>query len=533
MDLSKTIPPPYDEEKQVQASEPKITTVERGLKARHISMIAIGGTIGTGLFIGTAAPLSEAGPVSTLISYLFMGTLTFYMAQALGEMATFIPIAGSFNAFTTRFLSPALGGANGWLYWFTWAMTFALELTVVGDVIGFWTDAVPTGAWIAIFYVLLTAANFAPVRYYGEVEFWVAFIKVIAIVGWLIYCFIMVCGAGVTGPVGFRYWRNGNAWGPGILVKDKNTGRFLGWLSSLVNAAFTYQGVELVGVSSGESSNPRRTIPRAIRKVFYRILIFYVGGVLFIGLLVPYYDKKLVATDAAYTATSPFIIAIQNSGTPVLPDIFNAVILATIISAGNSNVYIGSRILYALAGVGNAPKWFGYTRNGVPYVGVLFTALFGLLAFLVLSDNGNKVFGWFLNITAVAGMICWVCISFSHIRFMQVLNSRNMDRNDLPFKAQHMPYGSWYAGIGILVIIFVQGFEVFFDFNANDFFVSYVSIVLFVVMWGFFQLFYGGPLLLPLDQIDIDSGRKEVDEMVWEEDDLPKNAWQKFWDKVS
>lgn len=507
-------------------------TVDRGLKARHVSMIAIGGTIGTGLFIGTATPLSQAGPVSTLISYIFMGTITYYMAQGLGEMATFIPITGSFNAFTTRFISPAIGAANGWLYWFTWAMTFALELTIVGKVIEYWTDAVPTAAWISIFFVILTAFNFAPVVIYGEVEFWVAAVKVVAIVGWLIYSFIMVCGAGDMGPVGFRYWRNGYGFGPGILVSNIHTARFLGWLSSLVNAAFTFQGVELVGITCGESANPRKTVPSAIRKVFFRILLFYVGGVLFIGLLVPYDDPALSAEGLALASTSPFVIAIQNSGTPVLPHIFNAVILTTIISAGNSNVYIGSRILYALANVGNAPRCFSYTINGVPWVGVIFTAVFGTLSFLVLSPNGEEAFNWLLNITSVAGMICWACISFSHIRFMDALKHRGMSRDDLPFKAMHQPYGSWYAGVAIVIIIFIQGFQVFFDFNANDFFVYYVSIMLFVVMWVAFQIYYRGPLITPLGEIDLDSGRTEIDDMVWVEDE-PKNAWEKFWVKFA
>ena len=210
------------------------------------------------------------------------------------------------------------------------------------QVIQRWTDAVPLAAWIAIFFVILTVFNLFPVKYYGEVEFWIASLKVIFVFIWLIYAFIMVCGAGKTGPIGFRYWRNPGPWGPGILVSSNiNTARFLGWLSSLINAAFTFQGTELVGISAGESSNPRKTVPSAIRKVLFRILVFYVLCMLFIGLLVPYDDPKLAGNDGTYTASSPFIIAIQNCGTKGLPDVYNAVILVTIISAANSNVYCG------------------------------------------------------------------------------------------------------------------------------------------------------------------------------------------------
>lgn len=513
--------------------------VKRQLKARHISMIALGGTIGTGLFISTGGVLLVAGPVNSLISFLFMTTLAFSVTQSLGEMATYIPISGSFNQFVTRWCSPALGAANGYCYWFSWAMTFALELSVVGQIIEYWTTAVPLGAWIGIFLLIITITNLFPVKYYGEIEFWVASLKIIAVVGWLIYAFIMVCGAGKTGPVGFRYWRNPGPWGPGILVENINTGRFLGWVSSLISAAFTFQGCELVGLSCGESKNPRKTVPAAIRKVLYRILVFYVLSILFIGLLVPYdYEPK----GDSYVAASPFIVAIENSGTKVLPDIFNAVILVTIISAANSNVYCGSRVLYAMAQSKVGPKFLGLTtKHGVPYVAVLITAAFGCLAFLVLDLGSQTVFDWLLNITAVAGLIAWGWISFTHIRFMRILDSRNISRNSLPFKALFMPYSAYYATTTILILVFIQGFEAFFDIDPSSFFTAYISNIFFAALWIFFHFFFNGfgkktftkaAFLIPIEECDIDTGVREIDDIVWE-DDEPKNLWEKFWNIVS
>ncbi|ODV81804.1 arginine permease [Suhomyces tanzawaensis NRRL Y-17324] len=506
-------------------------------------MIAIGGTIGTGLFISTGGTLSQAGPVSSVISFLFMTTLAFSVTQALGEMATLIPVAGSFAQFVTRWCSPALGAANGWNYWFSWAITYALELSVVGQVIGKWTDAVPLAAWISIFFVLLTLSNLFPVKYYGEIEFWIATLKVVAVVGWLLYAFIMVCGAGKTGPVGFRYWRNPGPWGPGILVENVNTGRFLGWLASLISAAFTFQGCELVGISAGESKNPHKTVPSAIRKVLFRILVFYVACMLFIGLLVPFDDPALNPGDgAAYTANSPFIIAMNNSGTKILPDIFNAVILVTIISAGNSNVYCGSRILFGLAQAGVAPKFFQKTsKHGVPWVAVLFTSAFGALGYLATSSDGNEAFGWLLNITATSGLIAWGWISFTHIRFMNILKSRNISRDSLPFKAKFMPYASYYAAVAVFIITFIQGFQAFWDIDATKFFTSYVSLILFAVCWIGFHFYFNGfnirswsysSFLVPLEECDIDTGVREIDDEDWEEDE-PKNAWQKFWAIIS
>uniref|UniRef100_A0A0L0NZ24 Amino acid permease/ SLC12A domain-containing protein n=1 Tax=Candidozyma auris TaxID=498019 RepID=A0A0L0NZ24_CANAR len=527
-----------DDSLELQAEEHE---VKRNLKARHISMIALGGTIGTGLFISSKNAL-QAGPVMALISYIFITTLAWSVTQSLGEMATYIPCSGSFTQFCARFCSPALGVANGWNYWFSWAITFALEVSVVGQIIQFWTHAVPLAAWITIFWVLITIFNMFPVKYYGEFEFWIASLKIIAVVGWLIYALCMVCGAGVTGPVGFRYWRNPGPWGDGQgLESNKDTDRFLAWLSSLISALFTFQGVELVGISCGESHNPRKAVPSAIRKVIWRIIIFYIMSMFFMGLLIPFNDPKL-DSDEYFAASSPFIVAMHNSGTKILPSIFNAVILVAIISAGNSNVYCGSRILYGLANVGAAPRWFKLvTKQGIPYVAVLFTAAFGALGYLVLSNGGNTVFNWLLNITAVAGLIAWVNISFSHMRFMWILKKRNISRDLLPYKAWGMPYVAYYAFVLGFMLVFVQGYEAFYGITASSFFTAYVSVILFFFVWIVAHFYYNGftryaftlrSWLLPLDECDIDSGVREIEEMVWD-DQPPKNLWEKFWNVIS
>ncbi|AOA61020.1 Arginine permease [Komagataella phaffii CBS 7435] len=516
----------------IEKGDLKETELKRNLKPRHVSMIALGGTIGTGLFIGTATPLQIAGPVNALIAYIFMGSLAYSVTQSLGEMATYTPISGSFCVFNTRYISKAVGFATSWLYWWNWSTTFAIELSIIGQIIQYWTDAVPLWAWILIFYFVLVAANFVPVQYYGEVEFWIASIKVIAIMGFIVYALCIVCGAGRTGPIGFRYWRNPGPWGPGILVANKNTGRFLGWLSSLVNAAFTYQGVELTGVSAGETSNPRKTVPRAINKVIFRILIFYVATLFFLGLLVPYNDPEL-SSDTSYIASSPFVIAIKNAGTPVLPHIFNAVILTTVISAGNSNVYVGSRVMYSMSTAGIAPKFFSWTTTwGIPYLSVMATSLIGLLAFLNVDQDGKTVFEWLVNISAVSGLIAWVFISVAHLRFMKALEWRGVSRDELPYKAKYMPWFAWYAAIAITIITFIQGYDSFFDFNASDFFTAYISLILFFALWIGALVWYREPIMRSVADIDLDTDRKEIDMLIWEEQE-PTNIWEKFWGIVA
>ncbi|AGO10846.1 AaceriAFR667Cp [[Ashbya] aceris (nom. inval.)] len=510
------------------------TEVKRALKARHISMIALGGTIGTGLFIVIASPLRTAGPVGSLLAYIFMGTVVYSITQSLGEMATFIPVTSSVTVFSKRFLSPAFGVANGYMYWFNWAITFAVELSVVGQIIQYWTDRVPIAGWIVIFWVLVTLVNFFPVRFYGEIEFWIASVKVLTIVGYLMYAFIVVCGGSKQGPIGFRYWRNPGPWGEGIISSNKTEARFLGWVSSLIKAAFTYQGTELVGITAGESKNPRKNVPKAINKVFFRILFFYIGSLLFVGLLVPYNDPRLNGESSTDVNASPFVISIKNAGTKVLPDIFNAVVLITVVSAANSNVYIGSRVAYSLALAGNAPKQLALvTKQGVPYFGVLITSMMGLMSFLVLNHNASTAFDWLVNISTLAGLCAWLFISLAHIRFMQCLKHRGISRDDLPFKAKFMPWAAYYATFFVIVIIFIQGYTAFTPkFDVTTFFTSYISLFLMLLVFIGCQIYYKCRFVWAVEDIDIDSDRREIDAIVWEEDE-PKNLWDKFWSAVA
>jgi yeast amino acid transporter len=303
--------------------------------------------------------------------------------------------------------------------------------------------------------------------------------------------------------------------------------KFIGFWSVLIQAGFSYQGTELVGIAAGETDNPRKTVPAAIRKTFYRILFFFVLTVFFIGILIPYTNKQLLSGDTNASA-SPMVIAAQLAGVNALPDIINAVLLTVVLSAANSNVYSGSRILVGLAEQKSAPKFFLRTTNyGVPYVAVAFTAAFGLLGFMNESSNGGTVFDWFLNITAVAGFIAWSCINGSHLCFMRALKAQGFNRNDLPYKAFWQPWFSIYGLFFNVLIILTQGFTSFMPWNTSDFFVAYVSLILFAVLYIGHKLVFRQPFVKP-HEADLDSGRREVDDMYFEEK-IPTTIWGKFW----
>ncbi|KAH9827144.1 amino acid permease [Teratosphaeria destructans] len=505
------------------------TTVQlkRRLQSRHLQMIAIGGTIGTGLFIGSGEALAEAGPAGALIAYTFVGTLVYSVMIALGEMATYIPISGAFTAYASRFVDPSLGFAMGWIYWFSWAITYALELTASGLIIQYWAPELNVGIFIGIFWAVITAVNFLPVSFYGEAEFYFALIKVFTVLGFLIFGICIDAGAGQHGYLGFHTWGNPGAFAPYIVTDNGALAKFVGFWAVLIQAGFSYQGTELVGIAAGECANPRKTVPAAIKKTFYRILFFFVGTIFFIGLLVPYDNQELLSGETS-AASSPLVIAAKLAGVKVLPSLINAVLLTVVLSAANSNVYSGSRILVGLAGEGSAFQFLlRTTSGGVPYVAVAFTAAFGLLGFMNESSSGGTVFTWLVNITGVAGFISWTCIGVSHIGFMRALKARGVSRDTLPYKAFWQPFMTWY-GVGFnILIILTQGFTSFMPWSTSDFFAAYISLILFVILYAGHKLWFRTGFVKAVEA-DLDTGRKEIEEMHFEEA-TPTTLWGKFW----
>ncbi|KAI7788725.1 amino acid permease [Diaporthe eres] len=501
-----------DPEKQ-SITEASTHELKREMSGRHLQFIAIGGAVGTGLFIGSGASLATAGPVGCLISYIAVGTILYSVMTSLGEMATYIPTAGSFTSYSARFVDPALGFAMGWLYWFSWAITWALELTAAGLIVQYWNSSLNIGIWIAVFWVVFTAVNFVPVKLYGEMEYWFVSIKVVTILGFLIFAICINAGASPQGYLGFTYWKNPGAFASYNENMVPATGKFVSFWSVLVTAAFSYQGAELVGVGAGEARNPHKTVPIAIRNTFWGILFLFVSTIFFLGILVPY-DNPELTNGSTSAAGSPLVIAANLASVPVLPDIINAVLLTAVLSAANSVVYSGSRILVGLANEGHAPRFLTKTNgHGVPYNAVAFTSAFGLLAFLNLSPSGTDAFNWFLNITAVAGLITWASINLSHIQFQRAMKAQNIPRHLLPYLAPLQPYLAWYGLFFNTLIVITQGFTAFMPWNTVDFFTAYISVILFVVLYVGYKAAYR-PAFVKVSEADLHKGRLQTAEGV-------------------
>lgn len=311
----------------------------------------------------------------------------------------------------------------------------------------FWVpdSKVNNAVWITIAFVVIVFLNIFPAKVYGEVEFIFSSIKIITIVG-LIICGIAInCGAGPEGHyIGFSYWRNPGAFGKEYLGFKGAKGNFLGFWSVLTQAAFSYMGSEVVAVAAAESKNPSRSIPRSIRNVYIRIFLFYVLGTFIIGLNTPSTDKRLgSASDAS---ASPFVIAIERAGIKVLPHIINGCLISSAWSAANADVYIAGRSLFSLANQGYLPKIFlKTTKSGAPIVASMVGALSGLLAYLTISTNANKVFNWFVNLIAVGGLMIYIIIAITYLRFRAALDAQGIDRRDLPFRSPFARVGAWIA----------------------------------------------------------------------------------------
>jgi len=448
---------------------------------------------------------------------------------SLGEMIAFFPLPGGHIRLAERFVDPALSFTMGWNYWYNWIIVLPAELSAAAILIGFWNREINPAAWITVTMTVVIIINFLGAGAYGEAEFIFASIKVVTIVGLIIFGIVIDLGGGPNHDrLGFRYWKN-----PGPFVQfhgiGGSKGQFLGWWAVMTQAAFSFIGTEIVAIAAGEAKNPRRNIPRAIKRVYIRILLFYIGGTIIIGLLVPSNSPGLNLGDGT-AASSPFVIAIQNAGIKVLPQIINAALLTSAWSAASSDLYTSSRALYGLAGAGNAPRIFLRTnKRGLPYLAIGFCALFVTLGYMSVSKGAGKVFGWFANMTAVAGLMTWFGICVTYIRFHKGLKAHGIDRATLPFASKLQPYAAWYALCLISLVCITSGWEVFLEgsWAVDTFVTNYLPLVLFPIMYVGARIYYKQGPVKPED-MDFVSNLDEIEADSYDEPP-PRNKFEAFW----
>ncbi|OHE95087.1 amino acid permease [Colletotrichum orchidophilum] len=514
---------------------------KRNVKSRHAQMIAIGGSIGTGLFVGSGQVLAAGGPAFLFLSYALTSLLVYGIVTAVMEVGTFLPISGSsMSYYCNRYTSRSLGFALGWLYVYSFGIILAYEITVGSVIINYWPNNVPNGVWLTILLVVIVGLNLSPVAVYAETEFWFASLKIILFIGLLLLSVVLILGGGPSGErLGFYYWVDPGATKEYIITGSG--GRFTAFLYGWVFSGFSfYFSPELIIVMGGEMRNPRKNLPLASRRFFYRLIIFYLLGSLAIGAICNANSEGLVS-GAGNANASPWVIAIRNAGIHGLPSVVNAGILTSAWSSGNSYLYMASRSLYSLAVAGNAPRIFARcNRYGVPIYAVIAASCFTLLAYLSVSSDAGVVFNWFVSLTNTAGYTSWVLCAFIFLRFRKACKVQGVK---VPYQSWCQPYGAWISMAAFGFLLLANGFTVFYPgrFSASSFLTAYIGIPLFLVTYFGHKLTVGrkDPWLYAPEDVDLTSNLREVEaeaEMWTAMDEVDKekqgrsNEW---WRKIS
>lgn len=359
------------------------------------------------------------------------------------------PVSGGFYTYSTRFIDPSWGFAMGWNYVFQWAIVLPLELTVCSITVGYWNADIHTGVWIAVFLIFIIIINIFGAIGYAEEEFWSSTFKLTATVIFMIIALVLVCGGGPKGGRYDEYWGARYWYSPGAFKNG-----FKGFCSVFVTAAFSFSGTELVGLAAAESRNPVKSLPGAIKQVFWRITLFYILGLFFVGLLIDSDDKALLSKEAYSDAkASPFVLVGKYAGLNGFDHFMNIVILVSVVSIGVSGVYGGSRTLTALAQQGYAPKIFTYIdKSGRPLPSVGLICICGVLAFINVTADGVTVFNWLVALSALAALFTWGSICLAHIRFRNAWAYHGHSVDEIPFKAVGGVYGS-YLGLSLNIIV--------------------------------------------------------------------------------
>lgn len=447
-------------------------------------MIAIGGSIGTGLFVASGATVARAGPGGALLAYLLIGAMVYFLMTSLGELAAYMPVAGSFSTYGALYVDEGFGFALGWNYWYNWAVTIAVELVAAQLVMQYWFPDIPGIIWSASFLTLMFLLNAISVRGFGEAEYWFALIKVVTVIAFIATGTLMIFGI-MGDPQAC----------PGFANLTLGEAPFVGGIPAMIGVAmvagFSFQGTELIGIAAGESADPGKNIPRAVRQVFWRILLFYVLAIAVIGILLPYTDPNLLNTELNDIGVSPFTLVFQRAGLAFAASVMNAVILTAVLSAGNSGMYASARMLYNLATEGRAPKLFArLTNNGVPLNALLATTVVAALCFTSSLFKGQTGYLWLLNLSGMTGFLAWLGIAVSHYRFRKGLLVQGISLDILPYQSPFFPWGPLFAFGMCLLVIVGQSYDAVLGGQIEwiGMIATYIGIPLFLLLWWGYRM---------------------------------------------
>jgi len=446
------------------------TGLAKQLEARHVNMIAIGGSIGTGIFLASGYSIAIGGPGGALLAYAVMSVIVYFLMTSLGEMSTYRPSSGSFCDYSTLYVGKSFGIAMGYNYWLNWAITIAVEISAASMIMGYWFPHMNPIWFSLVFFILIVIINFFSVRVYGETEYWLSFLKVAIIVVFIVLGIFAILQHPV---IGVARWTIGDA--------PFHNG-WMGFLTAFLFAGFSFQGTELVGVASGETKNPDEVIPKAIKMVFWRLTLFYVLSIAIISLLINYTDPRLMYQHSV--SMSPYTLIFSQYLSTYAGDVINLIILIAVISAANSNVYSATRILWYLGHRGQTPRIFSYIDSrGVPLIALIATVIVGSLVFLSSVVGNGVFFKYVVQISSLAGFVAWFGIALSHYKFRKNYLPQHGGTGILKYKAKFYPYAQIISMIMIAFIIVAQFVTFDTNYKLVDFIAVYSALIVFIIIY--------------------------------------------------
>lgn len=424
-------------------SAQNVDSLHRSLNNRQIQWIAIGGSIGTALFVSIGWGLLEGGPGSLLLGFMFFSSIIASINSGIAEMVVYMPVSGSFIRYAGKWVDEAFGFMAGWNFFLYEAILIPFEISALTLVLKFWRDDIPVWAVCLVSIFLYAIINVFAVRWYGEAEFWLSSGKIILIIVLFLFTFVTMVGGNPQGDAyGFRYWRDPGAFAE--YVTEGSLGRFEGFLGALFVAAWTVCGPEYIAMVAGEAVYPRVTIKTAFKTVYWRFGCFFILGAFCVGIVIPYNDPTLTHIlnneGTGSGAASPYIIAMQNMGIGGLPHLVNALLVTSIFSAGNTYCFMATRSLYSLALEGHAPKFLcATTKNGIPHWCFCVTMVFPFLSFLQVSNGSAQAIRWLVNLVTASQLLNYVVMGTTYVFFFRALKAQGIDRRTLPYRGMFMP----------------------------------------------------------------------------------------------
>ncbi|MES2418474.1 MAG: amino acid permease [Bacteroidota bacterium] len=448
-----------------EKEKPEAQKLQRGLQNRHIQLIALGGAIGTGLFLGIGPAAVLAGP-SVILGYAVAGIIAFFIMRQLGEMVVEEPVSGSFSHFAHKYWGPFAGFSSGWNYWVLYILVSMSELTAIGIYVHFWWPEIPLWTSSLFFFLTINALNLTSVKVYGEAEFWFSIIKVAAIIAMIIFgVYLLLSGSGGEQASVKNLWNDGGFFAKGLLSSDCQ-GHFQGLFAAIALIMFSFGGLELIGITAAEAEQPEKTIPKATNQVIYRILIFYVGALIILFSLSPW---KNITTDS-----SPFVMVFESLKgfqfnllgqtiyfTSIIANALNLIVLTAALSVYNSCVYSNSRMLYGLAEQGNAPAFLSkLNKNHVPVKAILVSALFVAMCIVINKLIPEKALEILMSLVVSSLIINWLMISITHLKFKQAKLAAGVKTKFPSFIYPLSNYICLVFLIGILVSMWITGLKI-------------------------------------------------------------------------